>query len=286
MADTATAPDIVTAPEPEQAPIYSGYVDAIVYVFTMDTVYTSCILTYTRRSNPTIPIVIIGNPNYQIYATQYNCEFVDISTLTPDLSYGYTHVSPNSIEYEKARFDRWLILNAYLEQSPYKKIVYCDYDNGLFVDVNQITGLYTEPSCVYVETNATCVPNILFMTKEVSDAIVAYIRAFYAQPSADVEAFVAALQPNANPLHYSDIWTLRDVIANLEGASPKFAMNPVPTVNVNCIDKATVPFVVDADYWSIRDSIMMHDGFAYYNNQIICNLYMQGAEKRNPFGEN
>jgi len=280
------APTPEPAPVPELPPAYSGFVDAIVYLFTMDSGYTPSILTYTRRSNPRIPIVIIGNTGYHVYAMQHTCEFVDIATLTPDLSYSYTHVSPNSPEYEKARFDRWLILNAYLEQSPYKKIMYCDYDNGLFVDVNQITALYENPSCIYVGTKSACVPNILFMTKTVSDAIVSYIRAFYGRSSTDVQAFVATLQSNANPLHYSDIWTLRDVIANLDGGSPQFVIDAVSPLSVYCIDKANPPFVVDADYWSIRDSIMMHDGVAYCNNKVICNLYFKGDEKHYPFGEN
>jgi hypothetical protein len=284
----ALAPEPAPEPEPvpEPAPAYSGFVDAIVYLFTMDSGYTPSILTFTRRSNPKIPIVIIGNTGYHVYAMQHTCEFVDIATLTPDLSYSYTHVSPNSPEYEKARFDRWLILNTYLEQSPYKKIMYCDYDNGLFVDVNEITALYENPSCIYVGTKSACVPNILFMTKTVSDAIVSYIRAFYGRSPADVHTFVATLQSNATPLHYSDIWTLRDVIANLDGGSPQFAIDPVSSLNVYRIDKATAPFVVDADYWLIRDSIMMHNGFAYCDNKVICNLYFKGDEKHYPFGEN
>jgi hypothetical protein len=274
--------------QPVVDPPYSGYVDAIVYMLNRETRYTSNILTYTRRTNPKIPIILIGPPRLQQYTnTDFSCEFVDISTLQTDLSYNYTHISPNDEAYEKGRFDRWLLLNTYLQSSPFSKIVYSDFDNAFFADVNNIAALFPTPSCLFVGNDHVSVPNMLLMTKAVASTIENYIRSFYARSASDVLSFVSSLQANlAEPLHYSDIWMLRDVFANVTKSNPKFSIECSEIPNVYRIDKATAPFLVDVDYWKIRSNMNVSSGVIYVNNTLVCNLYFQGDEKHYPYGEN
>jgi hypothetical protein len=204
MSDDSIGPEIV--PEPP----YSGYVDAIVYLFDRETFHTSNILTFTRRTNPKIPIVILGNESHTQYVSMFNCELVLLSSLTADLSYNYMHLSPNEEAYEKGRFDRWLLLNAYMKTSPYSKIFYSDYDNALFTDVNQFAALAPNPTCLFVGNQYVSVPNVLLMTKEVVNTIETYIRAFYGRAPEVILADVAALQEDKlDTIHYSDIWMLR-----------------------------------------------------------------------------
>jgi hypothetical protein len=274
-------------PEPIPEPPYAGYVDAIVYLFDRETYHTPSILTYTRRTNPKIPIVILGTPSHQQYVSRFNCELVDLSSLTVDLSYNYTHISPNEEAYEKGRFDRWLLLNAYMKTSPYEKILYSDYDNALFVDVNQLTALHESPSCLFVGNDYVSVPNILFMTKTVVNTIETYIRSFYSRPSEAVEAFVTTLQADmSGTLHYSDIWMLRDVFANLANTTPRFPINCELLPNIYKIDKATAPVVIDTNYWEISSKLQVSNGVAYLDGVLVGNLYFEGDSKRYPYGEN
>lgn len=275
-------------PEPIPEPPYSGYVDAIVYMFDRESRYTSNILTYTRSSNPKIPIVVIGPSHFQRYsAPDFSCTFVDISTLRVDLSYNYIHISPNDEAYEKSRFDRWLLLNAYIQSSPYTRVMYSDFDNAFFTDVNNIAALKPTPTCLFVGNDYVSVPNMLLMTKTVVNTIETYIRSFYGRSAEDVSAFVSSLQANmCETLHYSDIWMLRDVLANVSKTNAKFTISCEEVAGIYKIEKATAPFLVDVNFWEVRDNIQVQNGKVYVNGIQVGNLYYQGDEKRYPYGEN
>lgn len=285
MADDGLNQNIEPVPTPE--PPYSGYVDAIVYLFDRETYHTSNILTYTRRTNPKIPIVLLGHEGHREYVSRFNCELVLLSTLTPDLSYNYVHLSPNDPDYEKDRFDRWIVLNTYLKTSPYNTIFYSDYDNALFTDVNAFAALAPNPTCLFVGNQYVSVPNVLLMTKTVVNTIETYIRTFYGRSTELILADVAALQEDRlDTIHYSDIWMLRDVFANLAKASPYFVIDCEQLAGVSVIDKAAAPFVVDTNYWAVASTLQVSNGVVYLNGVLVGNLYFEGDAKRYPYGEN
>jgi hypothetical protein len=267
---------------------YSGYVDAIVYLFYEESSFASELFVHTRNANPKIPMVFIGKSNLAHYAQTFDMSFVDMDSLSVDLSYNYTHFSPNDPAYEKRRFDRWLLLDAYMKTSTYTKILYSDYDNTLFAEVNKLTSLFTTPDIVYVGNNNVCVPNILFMTNTVTDAIASYIRAFYGRETEAIQATIASLPcTDADGItHYSDIWMLRDVFANLARSNPVFVIDCPQLSNVYQIDKTTTPFLIDANYWKVRHLVFMMNGAAHIQGQLVYNMYFNGDDKKYPYGEN
>lgn len=83
-------------PEPIPEPPYTGYVDAIVYLFDRETYHTPSILTYTRRTNPKIPIVILGTASHHR------------APRHPDSSHPFETRGYWERQIQPSRFARWI----------------------------------------------------------------------------------------------------------------------------------------------------------------------------------
>jgi hypothetical protein len=260
-------------------------VDALVYVHLGDSSYLSNSFAVTRKYNPKLRIILIGDMTNKKYAEQYGIEFYDLEQIPH--KFNYYHISVNTVPYEEICFARWLLLDHVIKMLGLQFVVYSDSDNVFFYEINTLLGYYTNPSLLYLGNEEICVPNFFYAKSMVFTAIADYVTKFYRRQPEEVMASVVKVGHHEGPhLHYSDMWLVRDVIRNLQGQEPIFKID-VPLIDrVHEVEHDTdnrLPFVINSNFYRIFYRVRSEqsgDRKPFLDKRPLFNIHFNAHTKR------
>lgn len=255
-------------------------VDALIYVHQGDCPYLSNSFAVTRKYNPNLRIILIGDMKNKKYADPYGIEFYDLEQIPHQ--FNYHHISVNTVPYEEICFARWLLIDHVIRMLGLRFVVYSDSDNVFFDDVNTLLSYYADPNLLYLGNEEICVPNFFYAKAPVFRAIAKYIIEFYRRPPEEVLASVVKVgHHEGQHLHYSDMWLVRDVIRNLQGQDPIFKID-VPLVDwiYEVEHDPRLPFIINSNFYRICYRVRSIDRKPYLDKCPLFNLHFNAHTKR------
>jgi len=107
----------------------------IIFIHRGNSDYLRYSLGQARRSNPDTPIYLLGNESNDRYAEVTHLPYRQFYERAAELDQTFSHFSTNGLDYERFNFQRWLILDEFLQAYGYGQCLYLDSDVLLFTDV-------------------------------------------------------------------------------------------------------------------------------------------------------
>lgn len=259
-------------------------VDALIYVHQGDSSYLPNSFAVTRKYNPHLRIILIGDATNKRYADPYGIEFYNLEEIPH--KFNYYHISVNTVPYEEICFSRWLLLDHVIKMLGLQFIVYSDSDNVFFYDVNVLISpqVYPNPNLLYLGNSEICVPNFFYAKAYVFTAIAEYVTQFYRRSPEEVMASVVKVgHHEGTHLHYSDMWLVRDVIRNLQGQEPIFKITVDEIYQVYEVehdDTGRIPFVINSNFYNICYRVRSVDRKPFLDKRPLFNLHFNAHTKR------
>jgi hypothetical protein len=123
--------NMVTNPESS----YPGL--PIVFIHYSNSDYLKYILPQARLYNPTSPIYLIGDESNRGYETIEHHMASDYFETAHDFSKIYRHFHTSNYQFELFNFQRWLILNEFVQARGLTQCLYLDTDTLLYTNVSE-----------------------------------------------------------------------------------------------------------------------------------------------------
>jgi len=180
--------------------VHKGFNDYLDHVFAI-----------TRKFNPTLRMILLGDIDNHVVASKYGVEYYPLASYNQSIP--YYHHSTNGEAYEKFCFERWFIINNFVKAHGISSFVHSDSDNALFMDLSTFS--YTNAR-IGVKSQPV-VPNVLFITSDYLDQICKfYVELF----SLSRTKFISKIDPyghaySRSTIHYSDMMFLQQAIDEL-----------------------------------------------------------------------
>jgi len=240
---------------------------SIVFVHKGNQMYFDRVLQMTRLSNPTVPILLLGDATNKGMAEIHSVQHYLYEDYAEPFD-KYIHVSVNNYAYEKFCFERWIIFKNFLLQtdthsSNSHRFIYCDSDCAILQDISylrEIDELYTCDILTF-SNNEVIVPCLFVSTKTVFIDIGDSILSFYAsQDKRLFESQVVTSTENGRK-HFSDMYLLRQVVKD------KFSI-----FSLEDIHKFRYQF--NASYYTMTETEKLNAG------NVLFNIHYCGESKK------
>ena len=238
----------------------------IIYIHRGFSHYLDPIFAITKHYNKDTRIILIGDNDNDAVAKKYSIEHYLISDYNEEIP--YHHVSVNTFSYEKFCFNRWFVLNKFINKQQIDHFVYSDSDNMILYDINSI-----KYDNAYIGNSSVVVPNIFFCNSDLLNKICNYYTELF-NVEYDIyfkrvvnTAFMHYHENNKNKPHFSDMMFLRMAIYELD----------LPFERLN--EKPVGEYCFNSNINNIQTEIRDNKVYIKDTNTFLMNLHFAGSAK-------
>lgn len=130
----------------------------IIFVHKGNPYFLRAVLEQAKRTNPCSEIILLGDETNKSFSFVRHFCINDYFESAEEFSKVYQHHSPNPFGYELFCFQRWFVLNDFVEKElgADSQFFYCDTDTLLFEDLSSEFQKYNKYDMTICRTGTPC----------------------------------------------------------------------------------------------------------------------------------